>query len=162
MKAKINGIEVEGTPEEVLEFNLKMEKHINQLVIDMKKYSPFPSPSIVPSPHLLPQITSTIGHSKCVSVPIQKSNVIMDVDYGREKTNVTIKDIENKTIQTTSLTETDNQSSKSISEFIIYHVARKNIDFVHIDTSGAGIGIYDHLMQSQIRDKVIPFAYKRF
>jgi hypothetical protein len=162
MKAKIQGIEVEGTPEEILEFNLKMEKHINQLVIDMKKYSPFPSPSVAPSPHLLPQITSTTNHSKCITVPIQKSNVIMDVDYGKGKTNITIKDIENKTIQTTSLTETDSQSCKTISEFIIYHVVRKNIDCIHIDTTGAGIGVYDHLMQSQIRDKVIPFTYKRF
>ncbi|PYY28366.1 hypothetical protein [Paenibacillus illinoisensis] len=162
MKAKINGIEVEGTPEEILEFNLKMEKHINQLVFDMKKYSPLPTPSVDPSPHLFPQITSVINHSKCISVPIQKSNKIMDVDYGRGKTNITIKDIENKTIQATSFTETDNLSCKSISEFIVYQVVCKNIDYVHIDNTGVGMGVYDHLMQSQISDKVIPFTPKRF
>ncbi|WP_063563054.1 hypothetical protein [Paenibacillus sp. O199] len=100
MKAKIHGIEVEGTPEEILDFNLKMEKHINQIVLDMKKYSPFPSPSITTSTHLLPLISSSINHSKCISVPIQKPTVIMEVDYGRDKSVIIVKDLNKRTSQT--------------------------------------------------------------
>ncbi|PZT57501.1 hypothetical protein [Paenibacillus silvae] len=157
MKAKINGIEVEGTPEEILEFNLKMEKHINQLVIDMKKYTPFPSPSIAPSPHLLPMITSNNFDSYAnTGVNNMCPARIMEVDYGKDKSYVTFKDLKNNSIQTLSFSKPNNFTCKEMSDFIIQNSFHKNIDQIHIHTNGFGIGVYDFLYQSHLKDKIVP------
>lgn len=38
MKANVHGIEVEGTPEEIAEFKLKLEKQISDAIDKMKEY----------------------------------------------------------------------------------------------------------------------------
>lgn len=59
MKAKIHGIEVEGTPEEIFDFKLRMEKHIDQMIKEIRKpkYQMAPSSALHPFP-LGPNITS--------------------------------------------------------------------------------------------------------
>lgn len=162
MKAKINGIEVEGTPEEILEFNLKMEKHINQLVIDMKKYSPFPSSSVAPSPSLLPSITSSISHSKCISVPVQKPTVIMEVDYGRDNSVIIIKDLIKRTSQAKTFDRDKNMDIKEMSMYVVVIALARGVSEIHINTSGIAKALYDQLMSSQVKDRVIEFKHERF
>lgn len=159
VKAKINGIEVEGTPEEVYEFNLKMKKDIDKLVVDMKDYA-FPSPSIAPSPHLLPLITSNICdlHKEKISVsPVR----IMEVNYGKEKSCVTFKDLKSNTIQNLSFSESDNLTCKEMSDFIVENSFYSNIDQIHIHTNGIGMGVYDHLCQTHLKERVVPLKHVR-
>ncbi|WP_440110374.1 hypothetical protein [Paenibacillus sp. QZ-Y1] len=162
MKAKINGIEVEGTPEEIVDFNLKMEKHISQLVFDMKKYTPFPSPSIAPSPYELPLITSTINQSKCISVPIQKPTVIMEVDYGRDSSLIIVKDLNKRTSQTKKFDAAQNMDIKEMSLYVLTIALMRGVNEVHINTNGIAKALYEHLMSSEIKDRVIEFKHERF
>lgn len=148
MKAKLNGIEVEGTPEEILDFNLKMGKHINQIIVDMKKFSPYPSPSIAPS--------------KCISVPVHKPSVIMDVDFRRDQSVITIKDLNKRTSQTKQFDNEQNMNIMEMSLYITTFALMRGVNEVHINTNGIAKGLYEQLMSSEIKDRVVEFKHERF
>ncbi len=51
---------------------------------------------------------------------------------------------------------------KEMSLYILTIALMRGVNEVHINTNGIAKGLYEHLMSSEIKDKVIEFKHERF
>ncbi|WP_211747926.1 hypothetical protein [Paenibacillus sp. Marseille-Q4541] len=86
----------------------------------------------------------------------------MDIDHGRDETRIVIKDTLEETIKYSTLYKDNYPNIKELCMSLIDMVKGNGIDFVHIDTSGFGVGAYGYLKTSEIGDRVVGFRYTKF